>query len=59
MELETRVKRAPLKELAKRDQRSSKREKGLVLEELVDLTGYNRCYTSWLGHNRGRRISTS
>lgn len=36
------VKRALFSELAKNYQRGSKREKGLVLEELVGFTGYNR-----------------
>jgi len=35
--------RGVLKELARRYQRGSKREKGLVLGEFVGLTGYNRC----------------
>jgi len=42
MGLEMKVRRAVLKELAGRYQRGTKREKGLVLEEFVGLTGYKR-----------------
>ncbi len=56
MGLEMKVRRAVLKELAGRYQRGTKREKGLVLEEFVGLTGYNRCYASWLLRNCGRKV---
>jgi len=59
MGLEMKVKRALLKELAKRYQRGSKREKSLILEKFVSLTGYNRCYASWLLRNCGRKIILS
>jgi hypothetical protein len=59
MGLEMKVRRAVLKELAGRYQRDTKREKGLVLEEFVGLTGYNRCYASWLLHNCGRKVILS
>ncbi|MCL6579659.1 MAG: transposase [Candidatus Bathyarchaeota archaeon] len=51
-----KVKRAILKELAKRYQRGSKREKSLILKEFVSLTGYNRCYSSWLLRHCGRKV---
>jgi len=56
MRLEMKVRRAVLKELAKRYQRGSKREKRQVLGEFVGLTGYNRCYASWLLRNCGRKV---
>lgn len=56
MGLEMRVKRAILRELAQRYQRGSKREKTGVLEEFIWLTGYNRCYGSWLLRNYGRKV---
>jgi len=56
MGLEMKVRRAVLKELAGRYQRCTKREKGLVLDEFVGLTGYNRCYASWLLRNCGRKV---
>lgn len=59
MGLEMKVKRAVLKELAKRYQRATKREKGRILEELINLTGYSRCYASWLLRHCGRRVILS
>jgi len=51
MGLEMKVKPALLKELVKKYQRGSKREKSLILEEFVGLTGYNRYYAGWLLSN--------
>jgi len=59
MGLGMKFRRAVLKELAKRYQRGSKRDKGLVLEEFVGLTGYNRCDASWLWRNFGRKVILS
>ncbi|HAV42204.1 MAG TPA: transposase, partial [Acidobacteria bacterium] len=56
MGLEMKVKRAVLKEIACKYQRSSKKGKGQVLEEFLGLTGYNRCYGSWLLRNCGRKV---
>ena len=56
MELEMKVKRAILKELGKRYQRGSKRDKSLILEEFVGLTAYNCCYSSWLLRHCGRKV---
>ncbi|MDD8020042.1 MAG: hypothetical protein PHU81_02495 [Acidobacteriota bacterium] len=56
MDLEIKVKRAILKELAGRYQRSSKKGKGQVLKEFLELSGYNRCYGSWLLRNCGRKV---
>ncbi len=39
MGLEMKVERAVLKELARKYQRSSKKVKGQVLEEFIELTG--------------------
>jgi len=51
-----KVKRAVLKELAGKYQRSSKKGKGQVLEELLGLTGYSRNYGSWLSRNPDRKL---
>jgi len=59
MGLEMKVKRAVLKELAKRYQRGSKRENSLILKEFVGLTGYHRCYASWLLRHCGRIVILS
>ncbi len=56
MGLEMKVKRTVLKEIACKYQRSSKKGKGQVLEEFLGLTGYNRCYGSWLLRNCGRKV---
>jgi len=52
-----KVKRAILKELARKYQGSSKKVKGQVLEEFIELTGYNRSYGSWLLRNCGRKVA--
>ena len=42
---------------AKRYRRaSSKKEKSQILDEFVRLTGYNRCYASWLLRNAGKKV---
>jgi hypothetical protein len=56
MGLEMKVKRAILRELARKYQGSSKKVKGQVLEEFIELTGYNRSYGSWLLRNCGRKV---
>lgn len=40
--------------LAGRYRRSSKKEKGRMLDELVELTGYQRSYAAWLLNRQGR-----
>jgi len=42
--LTMRQKKAVTKELRDRYQRASKKEKGIMLNEFIRLTGYNRCY---------------
>jgi hypothetical protein len=39
-----RQKKAVTKELKDRYQRASKKEKCMMLNEFIRLTGYNRCY---------------
>ncbi len=45
-----------MKELAKRYQKARKRYKMKILEDFINLTGYNRCYASWLLRNYGRKV---
>ncbi|MCR4410784.1 MAG: transposase, partial [Candidatus Saccharicenans sp.] len=59
MGLEMRVKRAILRELARRYQRRQKKEKTRGLEEFIGLTGYNRSYGSWLLRTCGRKLILS
>jgi len=41
--------------LAKRYRGASKKEKGRILDTLVKVTEYNRCYASWVLRHYGRR----
>jgi hypothetical protein len=50
--------RAVLRKLAQKYQRGSKRENSRILDEFVGLTGYNRCYASWLLRNCGQKVDT-
>lgn len=59
MGLTMREKKAVTKEVAKRYQKASKYEKGIILSELTSLTGYHRTYASWLLSNHGRKIRVS
>lgn len=42
--------------VAKRYQKATKKEKGTILGEYTELTGYNRCYAAFLLRNQGRRM---
>ena len=39
-----------------RYRRSSKKEKGRILDEFVEMTGYNRSYAAWLLSQQGRKV---
>lgn len=56
MGLTMHEKKAVTKEVARRYQKSSKNEKGMILSEFISLTGYHRTYASWLLSNHGRKI---
>jgi hypothetical protein len=56
MGLTMQTKKAITKEIAGRYQRSPKKEKGRILDEFVKLSGYCRCYASWLLRNCGRKV---
>jgi len=53
MGLTMNERRAVTNELAKRYQRASKGERGRLLREFVQLTGYSHCYASHILHNWG------
>ncbi len=59
MGLTMKEKKSVTKEIATRYQKAHKKEKKRMLDEFVQLTGYNRCYASYLLKNHGkmRRIS--
>ncbi|MGB7293802.1 MAG: hypothetical protein WBD99_16665 [Thermodesulfobacteriota bacterium] len=42
--------------VAKRYQKATKKEKGIILGEYTQLTGYDRCYAAFLLRNHGRRM---
>ena len=48
MSLSLKERRAVVKEVSKRYKKVKKKEKGMILDEFVKLTGYNRCYASYL-----------
>ena len=39
-----------------RYRRSRKKEKGRILDEFVEMTGYNRAYAAWLLNQQGRKV---
>jgi hypothetical protein len=39
-----------------RYRRSSKKEKGRILDEFVQMTGYHRTYAAWLLNQQGRKV---
>jgi len=49
-------KRVLVRGMAERYRRSGKKEKGRLLDELVEVTGYNRSYATWLLNQQGRKI---
>ncbi len=49
-------KRAVTGETARRYQKATKKQKGVILDEFTALTGYNRSYASHILHNWGRRV---
>jgi hypothetical protein len=48
MELSMKERRAVNRKLAKGYRKASKKEKGRLLDTLARVTGYNRCYASWV-----------
>jgi hypothetical protein len=55
MGLTMNERKAVTNELAKRYQNASKGERGRLLKEFIQLTGYARCYASHILHNWGAR----
>ncbi len=56
MGLTMKERKAVTKELANRYWKAGKKEKGRILDELVGLTGYNRCYAALLLSWQCRRV---
>lgn len=49
--------RTVTKLFAERYQRASKKEKGQLLKEYLQMTGYDRCYGAWLLRSHGKRVA--
>lgn len=56
MRLTMKERRSVSAVVAKRYQKATKKEKGTILGEYTQLTGYNRCYAAFLLRNQGRRM---
>ncbi|MBI4653374.1 MAG: transposase, partial [Nitrospirae bacterium] len=57
MGLMMKEKKSVVKETASRYQKAKKKLKGIILNEIVALTGYVRCYASYILRNHGRKAS--
>jgi hypothetical protein len=56
MRLTMKERRSVSAVVAKRYQKATKKDKGTILGEYTQLTGYNRCYAAFLLRNHGRRM---
>jgi transposase InsO family protein len=55
MELTMGQRKGVTTKLAKQYRGASKKKKGEILDTLVNLTGYNRCYAGWVLRHYGKR----
>lgn len=55
MGLTMRERHAIVRELASRFQRSAKKERSHMLDEVVQLTGYTRCYAAFVLRTCGKK----
>lgn len=56
MRLTMKEKKSVTRAIASRYQEAGKREKGIILDEFTQLTGYTRCYASYLLGRHGKRV---
>jgi hypothetical protein len=56
MGLTMRERKSVIKETARRYRKSSKKEKGRILDEFIQLTQYKRNYAGWILRNYGKEI---
>ena len=59
MRLTVKEKRSVVKVIALRYKKARKKEKKVILNEFIELTGYNRCYATYLLRSHGKRIRIS
>ena len=56
MDFSMKTKKELSREYARRYQRGKKKDKKVILDEFLDLTGYNRCYASYMLRNWGKEV---
>lgn len=56
MGLTAKEKRSATKITAPRYQKATKKHKGIILEEFIALTGYDRCYAAYLLRAHGKKV---
>ena len=59
MRLPMRDRQSLTKGLCARYRKARKGTKGVLLDQFVEATGYNRCYARWLLRNHGRRVAVA
>lgn len=59
MRLTMKERRLLTKTLCAQYRRASKKTKGMLLDQFVESTGYNRCYARSLLRNHGRRVAVA
>lgn len=59
MRLTMKERKSVTRAIASRYQKVSKKQKGTILDEFTQLTGYTRCYASYLLGNHGKRVRIS
>ena len=59
MGLTMKERRLVTKALCAQYRKGTKKEKGMLLDQFVEATGYNRCYARWLLRNHGRRVAVA
>ncbi len=58
MRLTMKEKQKVIQQVSKRYQKSRKKEKGRILDEFVQITGYNRSYASYVLKNWDKKVYT-
>lgn len=56
MRLTMQVRKSVIAAIALRYQKEKKKQKGFILNEFIELTGYNRSYASHILHSHGKKI---
>jgi len=59
MSLSMKDRQSVTKALCAQYRKAGKRAKGMILDQFVEATGYNRCYARWLLRNHGRRVAVA